>query len=46
MWKFIWNISEFWNIPLGRLTPYVFSKMIGQKAKRINLLDKKQWDGE
>ena len=28
-WQFIWNLSEFTCIGLGRFAPYVFSRMIG-----------------
>lgn len=30
-WYLIWWISEFLNIGLGRLAPYIFSKMLGNK---------------
>jgi len=34
MWKFIWNISEFTGIGLGRFAPFVFGKMMGYKGKK------------
>lgn len=27
----IWEMSEYYNIPLGRLAPWVFNGMIGTK---------------
>lgn len=34
-WRTIWDLSEHYRIPLGRLAPYVFGKMMGQAGKRI-----------
>jgi hypothetical protein len=36
LWTQIWDISEFTGISLGRLAPYVFSKMIGVKGERVD----------
>ncbi len=30
----IWNMSEFYNIPLGIFAPYVFGIMIGSKPNK------------
>lgn len=36
--RFIWNLSEFLHLPLGRFAPYIFKVMIGAKEmKRIYL---------
>lgn len=35
IWAFIWETSELTGIPLGRLAPYVFGKMIGSKGVKI-----------
>jgi hypothetical protein len=34
IWAFIWWLSEFTGIGLGRFAPYVFGKMINRKGKR------------
>jgi hypothetical protein len=34
--KLIWNLSEYFNIPLGNFAPTVFGWMIGSKGKKIN----------
>jgi hypothetical protein len=28
--EYIWNLSEFFGIPLGRFAPYIFGGMIGR----------------
>lgn len=38
--EFIWTLSEFTGIGLGRYAPIVFGWMIGRKGKKIN--NKKQ----
>lgn len=30
----IWDFSEYWDIPLGRLAPWVFGGMIGRWPHR------------
>lgn len=35
IFKTIWDLSEFYHIPLGRFAPYVFNKMIGSKGKKL-----------
>lgn len=32
----IWEMSEYYNIPLGWFAPYIFGGMIGCKGKRVN----------
>ena len=34
IYTFIWNVSEFTGIGLGRCAPYVFGKMLGKKGKK------------
>ncbi len=36
IWKVIWDLSEFTGLGLGRLAPFVFSKMLGIKGHKIN----------
>lgn len=33
VYTFIWNVSEFTGIGLGKYAPYVFGKMLGKKGK-------------
>ena len=33
--KLIWNLSEYFNIPLGNFAPTVFSWMVSSKGKRL-----------
>jgi|GEM_PF-4150969 len=33
-YRFIWNVSDFLHIPLGRFAPFVFGKMIGASSKK------------
>ena len=34
--RIIWDLSEEYNIELGKLAPYIFSIMTGCKFKRLN----------
>lgn len=34
-WVFVWDISEFFEISLGKAAPWVFEQMIGSKGKLI-----------
>ena len=34
LFSIIWNLSEDFNIPLGRFAPYVFHKAIGCKKMK------------
>ena len=29
----IWNMSEFYKVPLGFLAPHIFGLMVGSKSK-------------
>ncbi len=35
MFKIIWDLSEFLNIPLGKFAPFIFGKMINKKGNKI-----------
>ena len=35
IYKWIWNLSEWSGIGLGRFAPFVFGKMIGSKGKEV-----------
>ena len=35
LWRFVWDSSELFHVPLGRFAPFVFSKMIGRTGKRV-----------
>jgi len=35
IWYWIWIASETSHIPLGKLAPFVFGKMISRKGKKI-----------
>lgn len=30
----LWNMSEYWDIPLGNAAPWVLERMIGVKGER------------
>jgi hypothetical protein len=32
--RFIWNVSEFTGIPLGKYAPFIFGGMIGRQPKK------------
>ncbi len=34
-WRFVWDVSEFAGIGLGRFAPFVFGRMIGRKGARV-----------
>ena len=36
MASIIWNISEYFNLPLGKYAPIVFKLMLGKKYKKEN----------
>ena len=40
LYKFIWDLSEFTGISLGRFAPFVFRKMIVRKAKLVKEKDR------
>ena len=42
-WKFIWDLSEFTGIGLGRFAPFVLGKMTGSKPARINRRIRPNW---
>lgn len=29
--RWVWDFTEWWEIPLGRLAPWVFGTMVGAK---------------
>jgi hypothetical protein len=31
----IWNVSEFYNLPLGRFAPIIFGLVVKSKGKKI-----------
>ena len=33
--KLIWVISEYLDIPLGNMAPWIFGKMIGARYRRV-----------
>jgi hypothetical protein len=35
IWYWIWITSETLHIPLGKLAPIIFGKMIGVKGKKL-----------
>ena len=35
-WRFVWNLSEWTGIGLGRFAPFVFGKMIGREGHRTD----------
>lgn len=40
-WSFVWNLSEFTGIGLGKYAPFVFGRMIGVKGEEVDSLGKK-----
>jgi len=37
--RFIWNFSETFYLPLGRFAPFAFEKMIGFKGVKLDKED-------
>ena len=31
----VWNLSEYFNIPLGKFAPIVFSMVLGKKNRKV-----------
>ena len=36
LWWFVWEFTETFNVPLGKLAPWTFSQMTGCKRRRIS----------
>lgn len=34
-WRFVWDTSEFTEIPIGRHAPWVLGKALGMENKRL-----------
>lgn len=36
VWRLVWDMSEYMEIPLGRFAPWVFAQAIGCEYRRMS----------